>query len=56
MSLTSPLMDDLGREQERTRAGPAPKAKWSARRTLAFVVVASAILWGLILAVVLHLH
>ena len=56
MSLTSLSMDDLDREQERTRAEPAPKARWSARRTLAFVVIVSAALWALIIAAVLHLH
>ena len=56
MSLASPFMDDLDRARERPRAAAEPKARWSARRTLLFVVVASMVLWGLIAAVVLHLH
>ena len=56
MSVADPSMDDFGRARERTHAERTARAKWSSRRTLAFVVVASTLLWGLIIAFVLHLR
>ena len=55
MSLASPYMDDLEPASTRTQVEAAPKRRWSARRTLAFVVVTSVALWAAIVALVLHL-
>ena len=62
MSFASPFMDESdrargrGRMRERVRVEAPSKPRWSARRTLALVVLVSAAFWGLVVVLVQHLH